>query len=127
MKSNQQWNNAMKNNQQGRQSKFPFKAFLVTNYLFKTLKFPSSANRGDWHFLGIFYERTFNFLFEPWDRSRPWNYHSLWRGLHWSETWYWCVMTMRSCNFDKSQYRQLRMSYDYKLFTIMNGYDYIRL
>ena len=32
MKSNQQWNNAMKNNQQGRQSKSPFKAFLGKNY-----------------------------------------------------------------------------------------------
>ena len=35
MKSNQQSNNVMKNNQQGRQSKSSFKAFLVTNYYSK--------------------------------------------------------------------------------------------
>ena len=32
MKSNQQRNNAMKNNQQGQQGKSPFKAFLGMNY-----------------------------------------------------------------------------------------------
>ena len=35
MKSNQQSNNAMKNNQQDRQSKSPFKAFLGTHYYSK--------------------------------------------------------------------------------------------
>ena len=28
---------------------------------------------------------------------------------------YWCAMTTRSCNFDKSQYRQLRMGYDFEI------------
>ena len=27
---------------------------------------------------------------------------------------FWCVMTTWSCNFDKSQYRQLRMGYHYE-------------
>ena len=36
-------------------------------------------------------------------------------GLHGPKHRYWCVMTTRSCNFDKSQYRQLRMGYDYEI------------
>ena len=28
---------------------------------------------------------------------------------------YWRVITARSCNFDKSQYRQVRMGYDYEV------------
>ena len=39
IKSSQQSNNAMKNNQQGRQSKSPFKAFLGTNYYSKYYNF----------------------------------------------------------------------------------------
>ena len=28
---------------------------------------------------------------------------------------YWSVMTTRSCNFNKTQHRQLRMGYDYEI------------
>ena len=119
MKSDLQSNNAMENNQQGRQSKSPFKAFLGTNYHSKYLNFfrrPAMvANIFQGLFQGLFARGHWISNFNPEiDHGHeiiiPFGVDSI--GPMES---YWCVMTTRSCSFDTSQCHKFRMGYDYEI------------
>ena len=92
-----------------------FQSISRYELLFKILKFSSSANHGGQHFFRVFFWRGHWISNLNPEIGRGHEIIIAFGGLHGPKHRYWCVMTTRSCNFDKSQYRQLRMGYDYEI------------